>query len=77
MRTGPTSEVSCPRFFCAQHLKQMYDGKWCYGRQPGSSLQVLQDGAQNQEEQGPRTAGDNRGARNQERGEECCYSALG
>ena len=50
MRTGPTSEVSCPRFFCAQHLKQMYDGKWCYGRQPGSSLQVLQGGAQNQEE---------------------------
>jgi hypothetical protein len=45
MRTGPTSEVSCPRFFCAQHLKQMYDGTWCYGRQPGSSLQALWVGA--------------------------------
>jgi len=49
MRTGPTSEVSRPRFFCAQHLKQMYDGTWCYNQQLGSSLQALQGGAHNQE----------------------------
>src|SRR5208337_2000727 len=33
-----------------QHLKLMYNSMWCYNQQPGSSLQVLQDGAHNKEE---------------------------